>query len=306
MGGKDMDIGFFKVRDDCDFGISFEVEAGCCFADFDEHDVRIFLKRISFDGCGSFEVHGSANPLNTPHSEDFLDAEDTGEFDGRELFEIVKTAVQINRPFFRNADDVLKKFNLIGENDFILCRDKFDTQSIEKITAEEIRVNPELYAGLLECLQDMNWPVAQAALNKIPRDDIKIVPYLKAALSSGDGEWILSIKEFLLKDLGREILAEACPDFLKKLEKKEADTNFYMQFALFPGIAIVGMVLGILTRNVKLIPFFFGAGVFLRAGFYFRGRIYSHGRWLSQGECFVSGVLHIVFGLFALWHYEIG
>ena len=298
MGGKDMDIGFFKVRDDCDFGISFEVEAGCCFADFDEHGARVFLKRISFDGSGCFQVCGTANPLNTAHSEDFLDAADTGDFDSNELFEIVKTAVQINRPLLENADNVLKKFNLIGENHFILCRDKFDTQSIEKITAEEIKANPELYAGLLECLQDMNWPVAQTALNKIPRDDKAIIPYLNAALTSGDEDWTAFIKDSLLNDLHEEILAEVCPDFLKNRENKKKNANINVQLALFPGIAIVGIIFCMLTKNVKPLPFVLGAGAFGRAVFAFCGRIYSRGRWFSRRECIFEGLFFIAMGIF--------
>lgn len=95
-----------------------------------------------------------------------------------------------------------------GKNLFILCRDKFDTQSIEKISADEISADPKLYAGLLECLQDMNWPVARVALSKIPRDDKNIVPHLKAALSSGDDDWIFFLNEFLLPKLGEEIRSE--------------------------------------------------------------------------------------------------
>lgn len=84
-------------------------------------------------------------------------------------------------------------------------RNKFDIASIEKITELELRTNPELYAGLLECFMDMNWPVAKVALGKMIFDDKKVVPYLKAVLASGDDEWIYFVKENVLPLMSMKI-----------------------------------------------------------------------------------------------------
>ena len=87
----------------------------------------------------------------------------------------------------------------------ILCRDKFDAEAIENIAEREIRENPELYAGLLECFQDMNWPVAAVAQKKLIFDDEEIVPYLKAALSFGDEDWVYFLRKQIIPKMSEKI-----------------------------------------------------------------------------------------------------
>jgi len=87
----------------------------------------------------------------------------------------------------------------------ILCRDKFDAEAIENIAEREIRENPELYAGLLECFQDMNWPVAAVAQKKLIFDDEEIVPYLKAALSSCDEDWGYFLRKQIIPKMSEKI-----------------------------------------------------------------------------------------------------
>ena len=65
--------------------------------------------------------------------------------------------------------------------------------------------NPELYAGLLECFQDMNWPVAAVAQKKLIFDDEEIVPYLKTALSSGDEDWVYFLRKQIIPKMSEKI-----------------------------------------------------------------------------------------------------
>lgn len=184
----------------------FSLFDGSVFVDFAKKGGLLYLLRISFDGYGCYSVPGSSNPLNKEHTKSFLKIVRGGMKDQTELLGLIKTAIRLNRPLL-DADEPLQKYKLLDNADFhfILCRDKFDVAAIEKITEQGLHANPELYAGLLECLMDMNWPVAKAALGKMIFDDKKIIPYLNAVLSSRDDEWIYFVKENVLPRLSKKI-----------------------------------------------------------------------------------------------------
>ena len=184
----------------------FSLLDGSVFVDFEIKDALAYLVRISFDGYGCYCIQGESNPLCRKNTE-LLEKIVRGgikDSDKGSLFALIKNAIKINRPLLR-ADEPLKENALIGENDFILCRDKFDVASIENIAEREIRENPELYAGLLECFQDMNWPVAAVAQKKLIFDDEEIVPYLKAALSSGDEDWVYFLRKQIIPKMSEKI-----------------------------------------------------------------------------------------------------
>lgn len=193
----------------------FSLFDGSVFVDFAKKCGLIYLLRISFDGFGCYSVPGDSNPLGKERSKSFLKIVRGGIKDKTELLGLIKTALKINRSLL-DADEPLKKYKLLDNANFhfILCRDKFDVASIEKITELELRTNPELYAGLLECFMDMNWPVAKVALGKMIFDDKKVVPYLKAVLASSDDEWIYFVKENVLPLMSMKIKRT-----LKEVEK---------------------------------------------------------------------------------------
>ena len=177
---------------------------GSLSIDFEIKDALAYLVRISFDGYGCYCVQGSSNPLCRKNTELLEKIVRGGDSDKGALLALIKNAIKINRPLLR-ADEPLKEYALIGESDFILCRDKFDVEAIENIAEREIRENPELYAGLLECFQDMNWSVAAIAQKKLIFDDEKIVPYLKAALSSCDEDWIHFLRKQIIPKMSEKI-----------------------------------------------------------------------------------------------------
>lgn len=193
----------------------FSLFDGSVFVDFAKKGGLLYLLRISFDGFGCCSIQGGSNPLGKEHAKAFLKIVRGGMKDKTELLGLIKTAIRLNRPLL-GADEPLQKYRLLDNADFqfILCRDKFDVNSIEKITEQEIRSNPEIYAGLLECFMDMNWPVAKAALGKMLFDDKKVVPYLKAVFASGDDEWIYFVKENIMPLMSRKI-----QNALKRAEK---------------------------------------------------------------------------------------
>lgn len=204
-----------KMQESRPSDFCFSLFDGSVFVDFAKKCGLIYLLRISFDGFGCYSVHGDSNPFGKERSKSFLKIVRGGIKDKTELLGLIKTALKINRPLL-DADEPLKKYKLLDNANFhfILCRDKFDVASIEKIKELELRTNPELYAGLLECFMDMNWPVAKVALGKMIFDDKKVVPYLKAVLASGDDEWIYFVKENVLPLMSMKIKRT-----LKEVEK---------------------------------------------------------------------------------------
>ena len=51
----------------------------------------------------------------------------------------------------------------------------------------------------------MNWPVAAVAQKKLIFDDEEIVPYLKAALSSGDEDWVYFLRKQIIPKMSEKI-----------------------------------------------------------------------------------------------------
>lgn len=190
-----------EIEEMCDY--SFSLLDGSVFVDFSKKGGLIYLVRISFDGYGCYAIQGSSNPLNKEHSKSFLKIAHSKTKDKIKLSELIRNAIKINRPLL-NADKPLQKHKLIDDSDFILCHNKYDAEAIEKITEHELRTNPELYAGLLECFQDMNWPVAKIALDKMIFDDKKILPYIKAIFTSNDDEWIYFVKNNIMPLMSRK------------------------------------------------------------------------------------------------------
>jgi hypothetical protein len=59
--------------------------------------------------------------------------------------------------------------------------------------------------GLLQWIQDINWPGAQEIVDLLVTIDDKIVPYVKQALKSGDGIWIMWILSEVVSKWNRDL-----------------------------------------------------------------------------------------------------
>lgn len=79
-----------------------------------------------------------------------------------------------------------------------------------------------LLPGLLEWIQDMNWPVAKSVLELLLTFSEEIVPHVQDVLSSNDDNW----KYFILNDLVRNLPIESRVQFREYLIRvSEAPTN---------------------------------------------------------------------------------
>jgi len=85
---------------------------GCVFLDFNNYnDDRIYLKRISFDGYGCYDLETNWEPLDTEDSKTFKDIIKTDIKDQEKLLRIVKKAISLNQNFIRK--EALEEYYLI-------------------------------------------------------------------------------------------------------------------------------------------------------------------------------------------------
>jgi hypothetical protein len=71
----------------------------------------------------------------------------------------------------------------------LVPKDKSDTSGLELLKTIEIeKVEPILYQ-LLEWLQDLNWPVAEALIEVLPRFHSGLVAHIRTVFNSDDEIW---------------------------------------------------------------------------------------------------------------------
>lgn len=82
----------------------------------------------------------------------------------------------------------------------LVPKNKFDNSNLGLLKTIEPEKASPILNGLLEWIQDINWPVALELLDILPRFHSGLVPHIKAVLNSGDNIWknwiLLMIKQF--------------------------------------------------------------------------------------------------------------
>jgi hypothetical protein len=96
-----------------------------------------------------------------------------------------------------------------------LPRDKFDIERVQKLKELDKNNVIPLLPGLLEWIQDMNWPIAIEIADFLITFPEEITPLIKNVLSTNDGEW----KYWCLSYLVRRIPLEYRKLFLNELNK---------------------------------------------------------------------------------------
>lgn len=76
------------------------------------------------------------------------------------------------------------------------------------------------------------------------------------------------------------------------MKKHILNTN--IQLFLFPGIVLLGLIICFFTKDINLMPIFYGASLFSRSVFSFLGNVYGNGHWYSKKECILDGILFIL------------
>ena len=104
----------------------------------------------------------------------------------------------------------------------LLPRDKHDDDRVEMLKKMDRDKILPLLPGLLEWIQDMNWPVAESVLELLLTFPEEIVPHVQDVLSSNDDNW----KYFILNDLVRNLPRESRVQFREYLTRvSETPTN---------------------------------------------------------------------------------
>jgi len=84
---------------------------GSVFLDFNNNaDNKVYLKRISFDGYGCYDLGEQSIPLNAEDSKAFKDVIQNDIKNQNVLLTIVKKAILLNKKLLR--EDVLKEYHL--------------------------------------------------------------------------------------------------------------------------------------------------------------------------------------------------
>ena len=89
----------------------------------------------------------------------------------------------------------------MGKFNELLPRDKFDFERIIKIKLMRNEDVIPLLPGLLEWIQDMNWPIASGVVEVLSAYPQEIVPHLKKVFLNEDAVWKYWCLEQIVKDL---------------------------------------------------------------------------------------------------------
>jgi hypothetical protein len=85
-----------------------------------------------------------------------------------------------------------------------LPSDKFDFERVNKIKKSEKKDIIPLLPGLLEWIQDMNWPIAPEIAEILMTFPKEIVPHIRNVLSTDDDIWKFWCLEYLVKKFSTE------------------------------------------------------------------------------------------------------
>lgn len=78
---------------------------------------------------------------------------------------------------------------------------------------------------------------------------------------------------------------------------KKENINSNTQLILFPGISLLGLLLSLIMKTIKMMPLFFAISTFSRMFFAFLGNIYGKGHWYSKKECLIDALIFLVIGI---------
>ena len=105
----------------------------------------------------------------------------------------------------------------------LLPRNKFDFKRmnyIKKMDRSEIR---PLLPGLMEWLQDLNWPIATEVVELLLTFPNEIVPLVKDVLATNDPVWKYWCLECVVKGLPVELRTQFKVDLERLIEKPTPD-----------------------------------------------------------------------------------
>ena len=93
----------------------------------------------------------------------------------------------------------------------LIPKSKFDVSIIEKLESIDPNEAEPILLGLMEWMQDLNWPVAQELKRILPRFHVQLIPVIKIIFKTDDDIWkYWTLK--LLKSFPKETLLKLQPD----------------------------------------------------------------------------------------------
>ncbi len=98
-----------------------------------------------------------------------------------------------------------------------LPRDKFDFERIDEVKLMGKHEVAPLIPGLLEWIQDMNWPIAPQVVEILLDHPDEIVPHIRAVLATEDDIWKYWCLEYVVRRLPNHYQQMLIED-LKRME----------------------------------------------------------------------------------------
>ena len=93
----------------------------------------------------------------------------------------------------------------------LIPKNKFDISTIEKLKSIDPNEAEQILLGLMEWMQDLNWPVAQELKRILPRFHVQLIPVIKIIFKTDDDIWkYWTLK--LLKSFPKETMLKLQPD----------------------------------------------------------------------------------------------
>ncbi|MFD2114795.1 DUF5071 domain-containing protein [Paenibacillus yanchengensis] len=96
-----------------------------------------------------------------------------------------------------------------------LPRNKFDFERVNTIKKMNKKDIVPLLPGLLEWMQDMNWPIAPEVANILISFPKEIIPHIKDVFSTSDDIWKFWCLEYLVKELPSQYMELLRSDLIK-------------------------------------------------------------------------------------------
>ncbi|WP_256378130.1 DUF5071 domain-containing protein [Sporosarcina sp. D27] len=108
----------------------------------------------------------------------------------------------------------------------LLPRHKYDTDRVEMIKKMDRDKILPLLPGLLEWIQDINWPVAPSVLKILLTFPEEIVPHVQDVFSSNDDNWKWFIMHFLVIELPVESKVQF-KEYLTRVSETPTQNELY-------------------------------------------------------------------------------
>lgn len=104
----------------------------------------------------------------------------------------------------------------------LIPKDKFDDSHIGELETISVEGAEPILSALLEWIQDINWPVASALIDVLPRFEKQLIPHIIHVFHSDDGEWE-SWTLVLVSNFSKNAVEQLLPEIRRIIQSPTAN-----------------------------------------------------------------------------------